>query len=96
MERIQGVVGTVNECAKRLNGLKNMVDIQNRFAEVQSKSAGLFFQSLIRPVENEYRQSKSILAEGGCCIGHVQQLQKDPSAVLVQRSHDISPQRLAR
>lgn len=36
IERMQNGVATINECAKRLNGMKPVIDVQNRFSEVIS------------------------------------------------------------
>ncbi|KAJ3276081.1 Myosin 10A, isoform D [Terramyces sp. JEL0728] len=33
MERMQNCVATINECARKLNGMKPMIEVQNRFSE---------------------------------------------------------------
>lgn len=33
MERMQNCVATINECARKLNGMKPMLEVQNRFSE---------------------------------------------------------------
>lgn len=34
IERMQNAVATINECAKRLNGMKPVLEVQSRFSEV--------------------------------------------------------------
>lgn len=34
IERMQNGVATINECARKLNGMKPIIDVQNRFSEV--------------------------------------------------------------
>lgn len=35
-ERMQNAVSTINECAKRLNGMKTVQEVQTRFSEVKT------------------------------------------------------------
>ena len=57
MERIQNGVATINECARRLNGIKPLTEIQSRFIEVKLKIT----------LENKYCRYRKILGPGRYC-----------------------------
>jgi hypothetical protein len=64
MERMQNGVATINECARKLGGMKPVIEVQNRFAEkiniANSNNRFLVREDTVQVMFNDGRKNRKI------------------------------------